>query len=60
MGFFAELAASYIIFAFIFQALAVGFVCFDSRCMANRAAWAIVTLLTGPAGLLVYFFKGRK
>lgn len=60
MGFFPILAASYVIFAFIFQTAAVGFISLDRQCSSNRILWAVVTLLTGPIGILLYLFKGRQ
>ncbi len=60
MGFFPTLAASYVIFAFIFQTFAVGFVSFDGKCASRRTFWAILTLLTGPVGIVIYLFKGRN
>ena len=60
MGFFPALAAAYVTFAFIFQSVAVGFIASDHRCVKNRIAWALLTLLTGPVGILIYMFKGRN
>ncbi|OGK08484.1 MAG: hypothetical protein A2W80_06925 [Candidatus Riflebacteria bacterium GWC2_50_8] len=60
MGFFPTLLAGYIIFAFMFQTVAVGFIAQDNRCEKHRAGWALLTLLTGPVGILIYMFKGRK
>lgn len=60
MGFFPALAASYVVFAFVFQTIAVGFVSFDDKCASKRIVWAILTILTGPIGLLFYLFKGRN
>lgn len=59
MGFFPTLAGAYVIFAFVFQAIAVGFISFDKRCISRRLAWAILTLLTGPVGITIYLLKGR-
>ncbi|MBU1106583.1 MAG: hypothetical protein KKB51_07965 [Candidatus Riflebacteria bacterium] len=60
MGFFPALAAAYVIFAFVFQTIAVGFIAADNRCENHRAGWAFLALLTGPVGILIYMFKGRK
>ncbi|HNX76333.1 MAG TPA: PLDc N-terminal domain-containing protein [Candidatus Rifleibacterium sp.] len=59
MGIFSTLSSMYVLFAFAFQSLALGFVGYDSRGRSNRALWLLATLLTGPIGLLIYFFKGR-
>ena len=60
MGFFPTLAGAYIIFAFVFQAIAVGFVSLDKRCASKRLAWAALTLFTGPIGIAIYLLKGRN
>ncbi len=60
MGFFPTLLAVYTIFAFVFQTLAVGFIAQDNRCARHRIAWALFTIFTGPVGILIYMFKGRK
>jgi len=60
MGFFPVLAASYVVFAFIFQAIAVGFISLDRQCGSSRILWAAVTIITGPIGILLYLFKGRQ
>ena len=46
--------------AFAFQAIALGFIGLDARCQARRMLWLLLTLFTGPVGLLVYFLKGRN
>lgn len=60
MGFFPALLAAYTIFAFLFQTIAVGFIAQDNRCSRHRLIWALFTLITGPVGILIYMFKGRK
>ncbi len=60
MGFFPTFLAAYMIFAFLFQTVAVGFIAQDHRCDKYRLIWAFVTLLTGPVGIMFYMFKGRK
>ncbi len=60
MGFFPTLAAIYVAFAFVFQAIAVGFISFDNKCASKRILWAIIAVLTGPVGLVIYLFKGRQ
>ena len=59
MGFFSTLATIYVLGAFAFQTLALGFIGFDSQCSSKRARWLLLTLFTGPVGLLAYFLKGR-
>lgn len=46
--------------AFAFQAIALGFIGLDPRCQTRRVLWLLVTLITGPIGLLLYFIKGRN
>lgn len=60
MGLFAGLSTAYVMFAFAFQAIALGFIGLDPRCQARRVLWLLLTLATGPLGLLVYFLKGRN
>lgn len=60
MGFFSTLSSMYVLAALAFQAVALGFVALDSRCGSKRPGWLILTLITGPIGLLAYFLKGRE
>lgn len=60
MGIFTGLSTAYVMSAFAFQAIALGFVCLDQRCQTRRLFWLLLTLITGPVGLLIYFFKGRN
>ncbi len=46
--------------AFAFQAIAMGFVGLDPRCQTRRPLWLLLTLITGPIGLLIYVLKGRN
>lgn len=59
MGLFPTLATSYVIAAFVFQAIALGFIGLDKSCRSARPGWLLLTLLTGPVGLLIYFLAGR-
>ena len=59
MGFFSTLASLYVIGAFAFQTAALTFVSLDGQCSSKRAGWLLLTLFTGPVGLLAYLIKGR-
>jgi len=60
MGIFAGLSTAYVMTAFAFQAIALGFISLDPRCQARRLLWLLLTLVTGPIGLVLYFLKGRN
>lgn len=60
MGFFAPLAATYVVSAIIFMVLAIGFVALDVKCKSARPKWLTFTAITGPIGLISYFILGRK
>ncbi len=60
MGIFAGLSTAYVMAAFAFQAIALGFIGLDPRCQVRRVLWLLLTLFTGPIGLLLYFIKGRN
>lgn len=60
MGIFTGLSTAYVIAAFAFQAIALGFIGLDPRCQTRRPLWLLLTLITGPIGLLFYFIKGRN
>ncbi|MDD3000590.1 MAG: hypothetical protein PHF29_02435 [Candidatus Riflebacteria bacterium] len=60
MGFFAPLAATYVVSAIVFMVLAVGFVALDTKCKSARPKWLTFTAITGPIGLVSYVILGRK
>lgn len=59
MGIFSSVASGYVIFAFIFQIFAVSFVARDCESKSDRPLWVLLTIFTGPLGLIVYLL-GRN
>lgn len=60
MGIFTGLSTAYVMAAFAFQAIAMGFIGLDHRCQTRRVLWLLLTLITGPIGLFIYLLKGRS
>jgi hypothetical protein len=60
MSLFNSLTAVYLLFAFAFEAFAIGFIALDEKCVKSRIGWMFLALISGPIGFAAYFIKGRN
>lgn len=50
----------YIVACILFMVSALCFIGVDPRCKSSRIGWLVATMFTGPIGLIVYLYIGRR